>query len=70
MPERLREQVVATIVAKVSAGVPKEAPGGGEAESCAGEDCLRWPECNGTDPQCPYKAEGRLMPWPREKSCG
>lgn len=51
MPAGMREQVVAQVLAKVSAQPGTEVPADRE-EPC--ETCLRWWECNGVDvDNCP-----------------
>lgn len=70
MPPGMRDKVVSQVLEKISAGIPAADPVRSENEGCLFEDCLRWGECSGADPECPYKTEGRLMPWPKKDQGG
>ena len=66
MPPVLRDKVVSQVLEKIQHGSHDADPGKGKNARCLFEDCLRWTECEGSDPQCPYKQEGRMMAWERK----
>ena len=66
MPPVLRNKVVSQVLEKIQRRSHAADPGRCEKTGCLFEDCLRWQECAGSDPQCPYKQEGRMMAWERK----
>lgn len=66
MPQRMRDKVVSQVLEKIQHGGSHADTGKCKDAGCLFEDCLRWSECEGTDPECPYQKEELRMPWERK----